>query len=100
MEAEAINIKNKALLRDQCYINGEWMEAKNGSSSEVTNPANSERLGSLPNCGTDETILAIMMAKIVSSVPQLGSDPSRSELAGLVTSDEEPFFASIHSPLI
>ena len=62
MEAEAINIKNKALLKDQCYINGEWMEAKGGSSSEVTNPANSERLGSLPNCGTDETILAITAA--------------------------------------
>ena len=62
MEAEAINIKNKALLKDQCYINGKWMEAKNGSSSEVTNPANSERLGSLPNCGTDETILAITAA--------------------------------------
>ena len=62
MEAEAINIKNKALLKDQCYINGEWMEAKNGSSSEVTNPANSERLGSLPNCGADETILAITAA--------------------------------------
>jgi len=60
--AETINIKNKALLKDQCYINGEWMGAKDGSSSEVTNPANSERLGSLPNCGADETILAITAA--------------------------------------
>ena len=62
MVAETINIKNKALLKDQCYINGEWMGANDGSSSEVTNPANSERLGSLPNCGTDETILAITTA--------------------------------------
>ena len=62
MVAETINIKNKALLKDQCYINGEWMGANDGSSSEVTNPANSERLGSLPNCGTDETILAITAA--------------------------------------
>ncbi len=62
MVAETINIKNKALLKDQCYINGEWMGAKDGSSSEVTNPANSERLGSLPNCGADETILAITAA--------------------------------------
>ena len=38
------------------------MEANDGSSSEVTNPANSERLGSLPNCGADETILAITAA--------------------------------------
>ena len=38
------------------------MGANDGSSSEVTNPANSERLGSLPNCGTDETILAITAA--------------------------------------
>ena len=43
---------------------------------------------------------AAVMAKMVSSAPQLGSDPSLSELAGLVTSDEEPSFASIHSPLI
>ena len=62
MVAEIINIKNKALLKDQCYINGEWMGANDGSSSEVTNPANSERLGSLPNCGADETILAITAA--------------------------------------
>ena len=62
MVAETINIKNKALLKDQCYINGEWMGANDGSSSEVTNPANSERLGSLPNCGADETILAITAA--------------------------------------
>ena len=38
------------------------MGANDGSSSEVTNPANSERLGSLPNCGADETILAITAA--------------------------------------
>ena len=62
MVAETINIKNKALLKDQCYINGEWVGANDGSSSEVTNPANSERLGSLPNCGADETILAITAA--------------------------------------
>lgn len=62
MVAETINIKNKALLKDQCYINGEWIEANDGSSSEVTNPANSERLGALPNCGTDEAILAISAA--------------------------------------
>ncbi len=62
MVAETVNIKNKALLKDQCYINGEWMGANDGSSSEVTNPANSERLGSLPNCGADETILAITAA--------------------------------------
>ena len=62
MVAETINIKNKALLKDKCYINGEWMGANDGSSSEVTNPANSKKLGSLPNCGTDETILAITAA--------------------------------------
>ena len=38
------------------------MGANDGSSLEVTNPANSERLGSLPNCGADETILAITAA--------------------------------------
>ena len=38
------------------------MGANDCSSSEVTNPANSERLGSLPNCGADETILAITAA--------------------------------------
>ena len=38
------------------------MGANDGSSSEVINPANSERLGSLPNCGADETILAITAA--------------------------------------
>jgi len=60
---KAIGIKNKALLKDQCYINGAWMGAENGASSEVTNPANSDSLGSIPNCGSSETNLAIRAAK-------------------------------------
>jgi len=60
---KTIGIKNKALLKDQCYINGAWMGADDGASSEVTNPANSDFLGSIPNCGSSETNLAIRAAK-------------------------------------
>ena len=43
MVAETINIKNKALLKDQCYINGEWMGANDGRSEERREGKESER---------------------------------------------------------
>ncbi len=35
-------LKDKNLLRTDCYINGEWVRAKNGRTSKVLNPANGQ----------------------------------------------------------
>lgn len=56
-------LKLPALLRDKCYINGEWVAAQSGETFDVTNPATGEVLTSVPKCGADETYQAIANAK-------------------------------------
>ena len=34
-----LELKNPALLREQSYINGEWVSAENSATFAVTNPA-------------------------------------------------------------
>ncbi|WP_339845567.1 NADP-dependent succinate-semialdehyde dehydrogenase [uncultured Halopseudomonas sp.] len=51
------------LFRQQAHIDGRWCEADNGTRTEIFNPANSERLGSVPNMGAAETRRAIEAAR-------------------------------------
>ncbi len=51
------------LLREQCYIAGEWVNADSGATIAVTNPATGEVLGTVPKCGADETRRAIEAAE-------------------------------------
>ena len=56
------DLKNPKLFRQQCYIDGAWLDAESGKSIEVTNPATGEVLGTVPNMGTAETRRAIEAA--------------------------------------
>ena len=38
-------LKDKSLLRQQCYIAGEWIDADSGETIDVTNPATGEKIG-------------------------------------------------------
>ncbi len=55
-------ISDLKLVREQCYINGEWLDADDGGTVEVTNKATGEVLGTVPRMGTDETHRAIAAA--------------------------------------
>jgi len=57
-----MRLKNPELLTDKCLINGIWLGAKNGEAINVTNPANGEILGKVPNMGKEETAQAIKAA--------------------------------------
>jgi len=57
-----MQLNDSRLLRQQCYINGAWVDADNGATLEVTNPATGEVLGSVPKMGTAETRRAIEAA--------------------------------------
>ncbi len=46
---------NPEFLRQQCYVNGEWIDADDGATFEVTNPADGSVLGSVPRLGAGET---------------------------------------------
>ena len=54
-----IKVKDQALLRQQCYINGQWEKAGSGATIAVTNPANGSLLGTVPDMGQEETAAAI-----------------------------------------
>jgi succinate-semialdehyde dehydrogenase/glutarate-semialdehyde dehydrogenase len=56
------SIADMKLVREQCYINGEWCDADSGETLEVTNKATGEVLGTVPKMGADETRRAIEAA--------------------------------------
>src|SRR5512133_284760 len=57
-----LNLKDPALLKQHCYINGRWQAADSGAVIDVTNPANGAQLGTIPRMGTNETRRAIEAA--------------------------------------
>ena len=50
-------------LRNQAFINGQWVAASGGKTFAVTNPANGDFLGEVPDMGAQETQSAIAAAK-------------------------------------
>jgi succinate-semialdehyde dehydrogenase / glutarate-semialdehyde dehydrogenase len=58
----SLKLKDPTLLRELCFIDGGWSAADNGAILDVTNPATSEKLGSIPNMGAAETRRAIAAA--------------------------------------
>ncbi|WP_138380381.1 NADP-dependent succinate-semialdehyde dehydrogenase [Luteithermobacter gelatinilyticus] len=57
------DLQNPDLFREQCYINGQWINAHSNQTLTVTNPATGETLGTVPNMGSGETRAAIAAAK-------------------------------------
>ena len=51
------------LLREQCYIDGAWVQADSNATIDVTNPATGELMGTVPECGAAETRRAIDAAE-------------------------------------
>jgi succinate-semialdehyde dehydrogenase/glutarate-semialdehyde dehydrogenase len=54
-----LKLKDPSLMRQQCFINGEWCDADDASTIKVLNPATSEQLGTVPHMGAAETKRAI-----------------------------------------
>ena len=54
-----MRLNDSALLRQQAYIDGEWVDAADGSRFEVSNPADGSVLASVPALGVTETRCAI-----------------------------------------
>ena len=57
-----MKLKDQELFRQQCYIDGKWVDANSGESVEITNPPNGEIIGRMPNAGAKETQRAIEAA--------------------------------------
>ncbi len=57
-----MNIKNKNLLINKCYVNGAWVSSD--KKIKVINPATGELIAEVPNFGKKETINAIDSAEL------------------------------------
>jgi succinate-semialdehyde dehydrogenase/glutarate-semialdehyde dehydrogenase len=55
----AVALKDESLVKNSCFIDGEWTGADNGGVIEVTNPATGEVLGTVPKMGAAETRRAV-----------------------------------------
>ena len=57
-----LNLKDPALLKQNCYLGGFWHAADSGAVIDVTNPATGEIIGTIPRMGAAETARAIAAA--------------------------------------
>ncbi len=54
-----LDLKDPVLFRQQCYIDGVWLDADQAGTLGVRNPATGEALGTVPKMGGTETRRAI-----------------------------------------
>ncbi len=57
-----LKLKDPSLFKQQAYVAGQWIDADDGKTVAVTNPATGEPLGTVPLCGAKETERAIAAA--------------------------------------
>jgi succinate-semialdehyde dehydrogenase/glutarate-semialdehyde dehydrogenase len=62
VNSDSLPISDRALFRQQCYIAGEWVDARDGRTIPVTNPADGSTLGAVPSVGVEEVRRAVEAA--------------------------------------
>ncbi len=60
----SIQLNDQTLLRNQSYIDGEWVNAADGKTFSVDNPADGVIVADIANCGGAETNRAVNAANI------------------------------------
>ena len=58
-----MQLSDKALLKQQAYIDGRWVDSDDASTFAVTNPANGRKIADVASCGAAETRRAIEAAE-------------------------------------
>ena len=54
-----MELNNKSLFKEKCFVNGLWTDSLSGKKIEVNNPATMEIVGKVPNFTAEETKSAI-----------------------------------------
>ena len=57
-----MKLKDPSLFRQQCHVNGKWVDAAGGATLPVTNPATGEKLGTVPAINAAGTEAAVAAA--------------------------------------
>jgi succinate-semialdehyde dehydrogenase/glutarate-semialdehyde dehydrogenase len=58
-----MQLKDTSLFRQQCYIDGKWVDADKRGTISVNNPADNSTLGTVPRMGAEETHRAVDAAE-------------------------------------
>ncbi len=62
-ERIGLPLRDRSLFKEQAFIAGRWDNAASGEVKEVIDPATGKKIGTVPNCGTEETRRAIEAAE-------------------------------------
>lgn len=57
-----LDLRDPSLLRDRCFIDGEWLGEAGGETIAVSNPASGAVIGTVPSFGAAETRRAVETA--------------------------------------
>ncbi|KAF8318265.1 succinate semialdehyde dehydrogenase [Clavulina sp. PMI_390] len=60
--AVSFALKDSGLIRHQSFVGGKWVHAKDGATFRVTNPANDDFLGTVPDMGVADAKEAVEVA--------------------------------------
>ena len=75
-----LNLSDPSLLRSQCFIDGEWVDADTNKTIAVLNPANLETITHTPHCGATETKRAVTAASVALKKWKRQTAAERSEI--------------------
>ena len=56
-------LRDPSLIKNQCLIDGVWVDATDGKTLDVCNPATDQRIATIPNIGSAQTQQAIAAAE-------------------------------------
>ena len=73
-------LQDPTLFRQQCYINGQWLDAADGGTFPVNNPATDKVIGTVPRMGAAETRSAIEAANAAFPAWRAMTAAERSQL--------------------
>jgi succinate-semialdehyde dehydrogenase / glutarate-semialdehyde dehydrogenase len=57
-----MNLRHPELFRQQCLVNGQWIDSSDGATVKVTNPADNSLIGSVPRLTTADVRAAVQAA--------------------------------------
>ncbi|KZF24284.1 succinate-semialdehyde dehydrogenase Uga2 [Xylona heveae TC161] len=62
MPHEAPKLADPSLFKQQCYVNGNWVDARSKKTFAVSDPATSNQIATCPEFGKEDTVTAIEAA--------------------------------------
>ena len=70
----ALKLKDAALMREQCYVDGAWCDADARATLIVNNPATGELVGTVPDMAVAKVARDAAMLELHAAHPGYGFD--------------------------